>query len=816
MAKSSSGGGLWVVIGILVLVAIVPRDIWIILGIVAGIVIVAYALMKVLGSSNAPNDQEQSEGPKGRYDHEPTLAELMGESTQPRSAANVKRVAEPEAPYAPAIAPRTANPTRSNHSDQFYSAQKASSTAPSPHSLPEPPPGFGDGHWVPPGEQVQVAGIDVPGGMIYIGAQMNGPNGITDPCLISAHLPVARAGDYRTRQMGYWPSYSEASPSERRAYLNWLSGDRSDPDCDIGYVFLFFYGLERRVFVDSRDQEATRDDWPAITEELHRLLAIYGEKSGSFRRYAGELLSWIELDGVSGRLYEKPIPDFPKAYDLPPYLRLALGQASVDRAPLPAALALAWLRLTPDTNLRTAATRCPSEFDQLFIQRYRDTFGPGLLLPKNRTKLKFVYHAASSGLRGISINIGFGDTPDVTALTAPIKKLKELANQCTDELGSYSRLIGKDPSLAGSLESLLLLPAAIWPAEAKTKLEALTGRIHEEYLVLTLRELYASLGGTKQSLKHDRTRGLAQALESVQIGMEPHVIAGARMPGELDNVVLFHQPQPDADTGSGAEYKTAALRLQLASVLAEADGDFSEHEKAHLRAEIDSWSHLSPAERCRLHAHLQWLIVTPQKLTTLKRKLEPLSVESRETVTAFMVALAQSDGFVSPEEVKFLEKIYKALEVDPARVFSDVHSLAASGNTPVTTKQVEKEGFQLDADRIAALQKDTARVSSLLSEIFTEEDPSSEPPPPSEFEEIETSHSPLGLDESHSALVRLLLSRPQWTRAELEDAASDLDLMLDGALEQINEAAFDAFDEPLCEGDEPLEVNVELLERIEA
>jgi hypothetical protein len=40
--------------------------------------------------------------------------------------------------------------------------------------------------------------------------------------------------------------------------------------------------------------------------------------------------------------------------------------------------------------------------------------------------------------------------------------------------------------------------------------------------------------------------------------------------------------------------------------------------------------------------------------------------------------------------------------------------------------------------------------------------------------------------------------------------------MLDGALEQINEAAFDAFDAPLCEGDDPVDVNSELLDRLEA
>ena len=70
------------------------------------------------------------------------------------------------------------------------------------------------------------------------------------------------------------------------------------------------------------------------------------------------------------------------------------------------------------------------------------------------------------------------------------------------------------------------------------------------------------------------------------------------------------------------------------------------------------------------------------------------------------------------------------------------------------------------------------------------------------------------MDSSHSALARLLLSRPHWAREELIDAAADLDLMLDGALERINEAAFDAYDIPFTEADDPVEINPEILEKI--
>jgi tellurite resistance protein len=693
----------------------------------------------------------------------------------------------------------------------------ANTSHPSAHALPAAPAGFGDGRWIPPGESIEVAGVNLPGGMLYVGGRLKALNGDTDPCLISGQYNVARLGNYRARQMGYWPSYAEASPEERRAYLNWLSEGRSHPDCDIGYVFLFFYGLERRVIVDSRDDPAARNDWPTIVAELRRLLAIYGEKSGSFNRYAGGLLSWIELDGKSSQLYKQPVPDFPKTYDLPLYLRLALGQAAVDRAPLSSHLALAWLRLSPECHLRTAATRCPNEFQRLFAQRYHEVLGPGLMLPKNRTKLKFVYQAASSGLHGANVTMSFGDIPDVTALTAPIRKLMDIASRCTDELGSYSRLVGRDPGAAEVLEGLLLLPATLWPAATQAKLQALTAQMHEGRLALPLKELLAALGGTDQAFNRDRARGLARALEGAEIGMEPHVLGGAKAPDEQDTIVLFAQPRMDSDVGSRTEYQTAALTLQLASTVAQADGDFDDREIAHLRAKIEGWVHLTLAERRRLHAHLQWLTASPVNLTALKKKLEPLPTAARETLAVFMATLTQADGFVSPDEVKWLEKVYKALSVEPKRVFSDIYT-ASSDGTPVSPVQAGTQGFHLDAERIAALQKDTVRVSALLSKIFAEEaDSLHAPPAPASEPELEDkANAPLSLDEDHSTLLRLLLSRPEWTRAELEDAAADLDLMLDGAMEQINEAAFEAFDEPLFEGEDPISVNTKLLEKTEA
>jgi hypothetical protein len=127
---------------------------------------------------------------------------------------------------------------------------------------------------------------------------------------------------------------------------------------------------------------------------------------------------------------------------------------------------------------------------------------------------------------------------------------------------------------------------------------------------------------------------------------------------------------------------------------------------------------------------------------------------------------------------------------------------------------VPDSGIKLDMAKVAALKEDSAKVAALLGSIFSElpvveptQEPLTEPESPIEPEAHDYL---LGLDPEHHGLLRALLGRPRWTRAELEEICADCGLMVDGAIERINEAAFDRFDQPLIEGDDPLDINTDL------
>jgi hypothetical protein len=134
---------------------------------------------------------------------------------------------------------------------------------------------------------------------------------------------------------------------------------------------------------------------------------------------------------------------------------------------------------------------------------------------------------------------------------------------------------------------------------------------------------------------------------------------------------------------------------------------------------------------------------------------------------------------------------------------------------PVAAEASESGGLNLDIARIAALQRETAEVSALLSGVFADETPVSQ----EQKEERDEASSiiepgPLGLDPEHSVFLRLIMTRDSWSRQDLTDAAADMELMLDGAIERINEAAFEHLDAPLLEGDDPIEVIRDVMEKV--
>jgi tellurite resistance protein len=659
-----------------------------------------------------------------------------------------------------------------------------------------------------------------------------------EPALIDPRLPVdPRTPDYAGTKMGYWPSYSSIPADCRAAYLHWLLDGRRAISAYIGYVFLYFYGLERRLLVDSQWSPAARAEHPALVREVERLLRIYGA-NGSFSGYAGNLLRFLSLGGGPRRYLSAP-PEQQEAWELPFELRLGLGQLAADARPVPAPWALAWVRQHPAAWLRTPAERCPREFDELFNRRYHERFDDGMMLERSGPLLQAEYRPASPGITSRELPAGLR-VPDAGNAEAPLGQLRELASAVCTELDAYSRYIGRHPDAAGTAGALALLPRGLErPASAAAQALvdwARSSLDREEQATVPAADLLAhwsaaSAGGGPPKAEAEL---LARVLERSGVGVEPDVRFGGPAPAADTRVVLFRRAA-DITTAPSAGYAAAATLIELGAAVALADGRLADAERTAIEQRVMSRPGLGEDERRRLHAHFTLVTADPPSPASLRKHLSLLPAALRQEAGDLLLAVAFADGNVDRAEVTRVNRYFDALGLDRPELGSRPQAPGAGGLTPVRAAGAPSPGYAipqppprekpaapvtLDPELIRAKLAETEQAATFLAGIFTGENTSSftalsataaqqGPPSPQT-----ASPAPRGLDAAHRSFLARLAEQPSWPRSEVARIAAELGLMPDGALEIVNETAFELAGDPATEGSDPVEVNIDVVKEI--
>lgn len=674
--------------------------------------------------------------------------------------------------------------------------------------------------WKPAGSAVEIAGRQIGGGLIYVGANLPAAEHdfLLEPALINPSLPVGSATSGVAES--YWPSYESLPPGDRGGYLDWLAGPRRAAGTDQTFLFLYFYGLERRLLFDPASDSAVADR-EAVLDELRRLQAELDEhQHRSLAIYLERLLDFVEAQELLAGRRELQPPEEKSGWEVPMTLRLMIGEVAATGLRLPAELAKCLTLTSPEAHLRTPAQRCRREFGELFQVRYRERFGEGLELPEGAF-LQLRYRTASQGVGEATHGT---QLPDVCSSDMLIVPLRELGRDCCGELDAYSRWLGRNPD-GGGFKGAALLPAPLLDKVENPELvvlRELLGRASagDEPWAIDSTELIELWSPGAEKLSKKEAVMTAQLLEKLGHGIEPDPRFGGPSLKRGMIAVLFSAEDGDPRAPSPA-YAAARLMLDLLTAVATADGVVSAEEEAELESHIHGVQELYQGERARLKAHANRLALMPPKLSGQRKQLAALTEAERRAIAQSIVTLAAADGEIDPAEVKMLQRIFTLLELDPEGVYADLHA-ATSGGTdgPV----VVREGGPVAAghavppapesqprkglDRTAIDEKieETAVVSTLLADIFTEaeEEPGPVPVAASPAEDAN------GLAAADLTFARELHQRELWSRQEIEELAARLELMVDGSLEAINEAAFELCGAPFSAGDEPVEIDIEV------
>jgi uncharacterized tellurite resistance protein B-like protein len=686
------------------------------------------------------------------------------------------------------------------------------------HAAPvETKPVKTNAEWLGANGTTNVHGFET-GPFVYAGNRLQALDGSrVEPALIDPALPVDPSyANVHGEKITYWPSYDSITAASRRAFLQWLAGGRKDPNAYIGYVFIFFYGLERRVAQSIQEKRSDADELLAIGREVARLLDVYADSSSSFAGYASSFLDL--LAAIEPRLRELSRDRPPHEDGVSQSVRMTLGEHALAEKPIPAEVALAWVSSTRILN--TPAVRCANEFELLFHIRYAKKFGDGLVVKANSTSIELTYRPASATIDPIVVKRA---VPDVSVIARPLAQLIALIDECSSALDSFSRFLGKNENGRESLAAFALLPEELVEATPSADASALAslvrsrldedGRAH-----LAAGELLQHVRLAKPGkVSKNEAMLLAQALEKLGYGIEPDVRLGGPVYDVEGRVVVFRR-LPDCPSVASDEYATASLLVRLGAMVSAADDAVSKSERELLEQHIEERLQLTAGERQRLAAHLAWLIEAGLGMTGLKRRLESLPQHARHAIGKVLIDIAATDGQVDAREMKMLEKLYGLLGLEPGDLYRDVHAVQARDEEPVPVDQpAPVKGFAIppkpaatvasptstiDMDRVRQKIAETREVSSLLSSIFVEEQA-----PVAVAPAIAQANTIGPLDAAHSELLRRLAERESWPRDEVERLAGELSLLPDGALETINDYAYATADEPLWEDDDPVAIN---------
>ena len=547
--------------------------------------------------------------------------------------------------------------------------------------------------------------------------------------------------------MGYWPSYDAISPECRSAYLSWLASGRSDPTADIGYVFLYFYGLERRAIMDL--EGATESpEMAGIATELRRLLGIYGSNH-SFDTYASTLLDLISSFVPADLSASAPVIDSSKgrnwALDVPLPIRLWLGQCVAAGKGIPADWALAYLRTHQGSGLRTAASRCSNEFDTLFQLRYRKQFGDGIVLKAPKSIVDINYRPASSGFMGQGKTRRFDGVPDVMRASGLINKLQELGSACSDALAAYSRFMGR-PGIETSDERGASFPPgraptnAWWPPCAIDALRTWATTITRDgtdqtVAVADLVELWKP--SRSEKLTRADAVSMATMLGEVRGWHRTAMSALGDVPASLGSSAVVFPLPTGAALAPSPHYAAASVLVYLCAVVASADGSVTDDERQQVAAQLKGTLELDASERRRLEALLSWLVVTKTGLSHVKKRLDVIGHSQRAAIGRLLVDIAAADGVITSEEILTLTKLYRLLELDEAEVYSAIHAIGSDETwVPWPVRMPEKASarwkfpptederpspVRLDPAKVRARLAETATVTAVLAGIFAED-----------------------------------------------------------------------------------------------
>ena len=677
--------------------------------------------------------------------------------------------------------------------------------------------------WIGKNEVVEIGGVRLYRGNFYIGNCFKLPQKILNNntynynCshiygpVINPVLPIQK-GDAEDE---YFCSYQDMTPTQRYEYLKWLSAEYPTEKTCAEFIRYYVYGLEVRLFIDNALAEECKQIITQLSELYNELISLdrnlYIEHCELAETIKEIISTAIVMYYPSSAGEFLPVDELMSCDD---YLDYYINQILYGKTELTPEDAYSIAKKTNyfrDLPVILYERNIKDQFISIFQKRFRNYS----IIQSNEYYLR-ESHCIRTNYEGdlycpedVNMDFNFPKRPIDTSLIK--RPIYEITRKLEEDFYLYNNCIKwtNTPTLL----TLLQLPEYIKLEDNNSiysQQEFFYSMLERnEYHLIDVNYLLDSLGyirKNEKSLYLQPIQAITNGLNKLKIRIVPLIDINNKNLNFGDKCIIY-KTKGVSKVKRTDTYSRIELFIKLAIQLIQADG-CNNSDMQFIDKYIETHGDTSGNIR-HLKGYFRWLQHKKQPFNkSTKDSINKLLDKGQcKKIVHLLLKLSCNLGDINNKRVDVLTKIFPLLGEDVNNVHSHIHRMLTDdedfATVEVTTDAKEyviaqpesqskrkQKIVKIDTAKLSKLEAQTASAQNMLSEIFIEDE--------NVTSTITSNHSPL------ITILTRLLTKSEWSKAEVDSICKELNVITGSILEQINDYAYDKVDDVVIEDEDDI------------
>lgn len=609
-------------------------------------------------------------------------------------------------------------------------------------------------------------------------------------------------------------SYTDMSPAWRHEYLMWLSGGKEPSEVSVEILLFYLYGCEIRMFIDPQTKKTERRNILVDIIQLHKSLNIESPKGDEWLllRKLSDFIGCAIMKYFHNNISEfdaKSILNHSRIYQ-----DCYISWKIAGRKALPPEVAFEIAYEIYDIE-QLISLDYISIVRHYFIDRFTELYkNINVDFDAKTTQNKSICYCCNHGcFNSEKIDLYY----EIDSLPSGLWMIYDAIENSYRYIESKFRSYNRAKERSGGNETIaaiLSLPNEI-DIKEMPMIQTLIANIESEmqsgpYLVKPidwLLALWEYERKDEKSIYKEYADSIIGGLRRMGFDIVPdYVIDKKRF--NFGDICVIYKNEEHHTVKPTTKYERTELFIKLASQIVHADKTtaddfvFVEQQLRSYNNTIGNHLHLTASIRWRFLSKKQPIDKQAQNVIAM------LTNEQRTLMGNALIRLACINNDINPKRIDSLKKVLPLLGIDADNIHSQIHRLLTDkdgfaviekksdiveftiNDIPSPISRPAISNVIINPKKLRIFEQQTKVAQKLLSDIFVDEG-----------DENPQNVASNKISSAWMDILKKLLTKERWERADIENECKVRSLMLGAVLEQINDFSYEKVNDAVVEDD---------------